>query len=113
MDYAESATGTGTAEEKVSKGKLMEDLKAVVSDMEELLKATASQTGERISAARVKAEESLKAAKGQLAEEGKAALARAKSAAKSTDEYVHAHPWGAVGIGAAAGFVLGLLISRR
>ena len=113
MDYAEATAGTGTTEEKTSRGKLVEDLKAVAADMEELLKATASQTGERISAARVKAEESLKSAKIRLADEGKAAFARAKTAAKTTDEYVHAHPWGAVGIGAAAGFILGLLISRR
>jgi ElaB/YqjD/DUF883 family membrane-anchored ribosome-binding protein len=113
MEFAESATGTETGADKVAKGKLMEDLKAVVSDMEELLKATASQTGERIAAARAKAEESLKAAKGQIAEEGKAVLIKAKSAAKATDEYVHAHPWESVGISAFAGFVLGLLISRR
>lgn len=113
MDFAESAAGTETGTEKATKGKLMEDLKAVVTDLEELLKATASQTGERISAARAKAEESLKSAKGQLAEEGKVALARAKLAAKSTDDYVHTHPWESVGIGAFAGFVLGVLISRR
>jgi len=40
-------------------------------------------------------------------------LARAKLAAKSTDDYVHTHPWESVGIGAFAGFVLGVLISRR
>jgi ElaB/YqjD/DUF883 family membrane-anchored ribosome-binding protein len=113
MDFEESAAGTETGTEKVTQGKLMEDLKAVVTDLEGLLKVTASQTGEGISAARAKAEESLKAAKGRLAEEGKVALARAKSAAKSTDDYVHTHPWESVGIGAFAGFVLGVLISRR
>ena len=30
-----------------------------------------------------------------------------------TDEYVHEHPWKAVGIAAGVGFVLGLLIGRR
>ena len=113
MDFAESGTGTETGEDRAARGKLREDLKAVVSDMEEMLKATASQTGERISAARIKAEESLKTAKNRLAEEGKVALIKAKSAAKATDEYVHAHPWESVGIGAVAGFFLGLLISRR
>jgi ElaB/YqjD/DUF883 family membrane-anchored ribosome-binding protein len=113
MDFAESAAGTETGTEKVTKGKLMEDLKAVVTDLEGLLKVTASQTGEGISAARAKAEESLKSAKAQLAEEGKVALARAKAAAKSTDDYVHTHPWESVGIGAFVGFVLGVLISRR
>jgi len=39
--------------------------------------------------------------------------AKADSAAKATDEYVRANPWKAVGIGALAGFVLGLLVTRR
>ena len=42
---------TVTEAEQITKGKLMEDLRAVVADAEELLKATADQTGERIAAA--------------------------------------------------------------
>jgi ElaB/YqjD/DUF883 family membrane-anchored ribosome-binding protein len=91
----------------------MEDLKAVVSDAEALLKATAHQTGEKIAEVRAKAEESLKTAKVRIAEEGKEIVEKAKSAAKSTDEFVHAHPWKAVGIGALAGLVFGILITRR
>ena len=33
--------------------------------------------------------------------------------AATTDEYVHAHPWHAVGVGALAGALLGFLIARR
>jgi ElaB/YqjD/DUF883 family membrane-anchored ribosome-binding protein len=36
-----------------------------------------------------------------------------KDAARTTDEYVHEHPWGAVGVAAAAGLLLGVLIARR
>ena len=105
----ESATAAGRA----SREKLVEDLKAVVDDAEALLKATANQTGEKIAEVRAKAEESLKTAKIRIAEEGKEIIEKAKSAAKSTDEFVHAQPWKAVGIGAIAGFAIGLLISRR
>jgi len=105
----ESATAAGRA----SREKLVEDLKAVVNDAEALLKATANQTGEKIAEVRAKAEESLKTAKVRIAEEGMEIMEKAKSAAKSTDEFVHAHPWKAVGIGAIAGFAIGLLISRR
>ena len=38
---------------------------------------------------------------------------KAKAAARATDDYVHDHPWRAVGIGALAGLVVGMLISRR
>ena len=109
VDMAESTTATGT----VSREKLVGDLKAVVNDAEELLKATAHQTGDKIASVRAKAEESLKTAKARIAEEGKVAMEKAKSAAKSTDEFVQANPWKAVGVGAVAGLLLGLLISRR
>ena len=106
---AESTTATGT----VTREKLVGDLKAVVNDAEELLKATAHQTGDKIASVRAKAEESLKTAKARIAEEGKVVVEKAKTAAKSTDEFVQANPWKAVGVGALAGFVFGLLISRR
>ena len=106
---AESTTATGT----VSREKLVGDLKAVVNDAEELLKATAHQTGDKIASVRAKAEESLKTAKARIAEEGKVVVEKAKTAAKSTDEFVQANPWKAVGVGALAGLVFGLLITRR
>ena len=57
MVTTEPATPTTAEMEQVTKVKLMEDLRTVFADVEELLKATASQTGERITAARAKAEE--------------------------------------------------------
>ena len=106
-------TATEAEMEKGTTGKLVEDLKAVLADAEELLKATADQTGERITAARAKAEESLKAAKVRLAEEEMAVMAKARAAAKSAEDYVRANPWKAVKITAAIGFVLGILVARR
>jgi len=99
--------------EQVTKEKLMEDLRAVIADAEELLKATAKQTGERIAAARAKAEESLKAAKARLAEEKAAVMTKTKAAAKAADNHVRAHAWTAVGIAVAFGLVLGILAARR
>lgn len=104
---------TQTVMEHPSKEKLVEDLKVVVADAEELLKATATQTGERIMAARAKAEESLRTAKMRLAEAKASVVEKVKIAAKTTDDYVHENPWQAVGIAAAVGLVLGALISRR
>ena len=104
---------TQEAMEHASKEKLMEDLKMVVADAEDLLRATANQTGERIAAARAKAEDSLRAAKVRLAEAQATLVKQVKVAAKTTDDYVHENPWQAVGIAAAVGLVLGALISRR
>jgi ElaB/YqjD/DUF883 family membrane-anchored ribosome-binding protein len=96
-----------------SKDKLVADLKIVVADAEELLRATASQAGEKVSAARERIQASLASAKIKLSDAERAALEKAKLAAKEADEYVHENPWTAVGIAAAAGLVLGLLIGRR
>ena len=109
MVTTEPATPTTAEMEQVTKAKLMEDLRTVFSDVEELLKVTATQTGERIAAVRAKAEESLKVAKARLAELQVAVAAQTKAA----DDYVRANPWQAVGISAAVGFILGMLITRR
>jgi ElaB/YqjD/DUF883 family membrane-anchored ribosome-binding protein len=98
---------------EVNKDKLVADLKVVVADAEELLRATASQAGEKVSAARERIQASLATAKVKLGEAERAALERAKLAARATDEYVQENPWRAVGIAAVAGLVLGVLIARR
>ncbi|GIX26776.1 DUF883 family protein [Pelomicrobium sp.] len=93
--------------------KLMADLKVVLADAEELLKLTASQAGERVSAARERVQASLEKAKVRLAELEGLAAERTRIAAKATDEFVHEHPWKAVGIAAGVGLIVGLLIGRR
>ena len=102
-----------SASNDVSKEKLVADLKVVVADAEELLRATASQVGEKVSAARERIQTSLASAKVKLTEAERALVEKTKQAAKVTDEYVHDNPWQAVGIAAMAGLVLGILISRR
>ena len=97
----------------VSKEKLVADLKVVVADAEELLRATASQAGEKVTAARARIEASLATAKVKLSDAERALLEKSKLAAKATDEYVRDNPWQAVGVAAVAGLVLGVLISRR
>ena len=54
--------------EKVSTDKLLDDLKAVVTDAEELLRATAGQAGEKMSEARSRAEASVRAARKRMSE---------------------------------------------
>jgi len=97
----------------VNKDKLVADLKVVVADAEELLRATASQAGEKVTVARERIQASLATAKVKLTEAERALLEKTKQAARATDDYVHENPWRAVGIAAVAGLVLGVLISRR
>jgi len=97
----------------VSKDKLVADLKIVVADAEELLRATASQAGEKVGVARERIQASLASARVKLVEAERALAERTRQATKVADEYVREHPWHAVGIAAAVGLVLGVLISRR
>jgi ElaB/YqjD/DUF883 family membrane-anchored ribosome-binding protein len=102
-----------TADTTATKEKLAQDLKIVIADAEELLRATASQAGEKVSAARDRIQDSLRHAKVKLAEVEDAFIDQGKQAARAADEYVHEHPWKAVGIAAGIGLVVGMLISRR
>ena len=113
MDLTESTAERESEVEKVTIGKLKKELKAVVADVEELLKITANQAGEKMGEIRSKAAVSLKSAKARLAQEEEVLKIKARSAAKATDEYVRTNPWEAVGLGALAGFVLGILATRR
>ena len=96
-----------------ARDQLVADLKAVVADAEELLRATKDAAGEKVSAARARAEATIGKARAKLASAEDAAVEPAKDAAKSADDYVHEHPWNAVGIAAAAGIVIGVLLARR
>jgi ElaB/YqjD/DUF883 family membrane-anchored ribosome-binding protein len=97
----------------VSKDKLVQDLKIVIADAEELLRATASQAGEKAALAREKIQDSLHKAKIKLAEAEEVVIDKTKQAARATDEYVHEHPWRAVSVAAGIGLIIGMLISRR
>jgi ElaB/YqjD/DUF883 family membrane-anchored ribosome-binding protein len=99
--------------QEVTKDKLIEDLKVVAQDVEELLRATASDTGEKIAAARARAQESLRSARKRMSEASDQLAERTRAAASSADDYVRDNPWQAVGIAAGIGFVVGLLLGRR
>jgi len=100
-------------EDAVSKEKLVQDLKLVIADAEDLLRATAGQAGDTVSAAQEKFQDSLHRARLKLAEAEDAILDKSKQAARATDEYVTENPWKSVGIAAGIGLIIGMLISRR
>ena len=81
---------------------LMDDLRAVIADAEELLRATADQAGPRVQEARERAEESLRNARERLEGTG-----------RRLDAQVREHPWAAVGIAAGIGLIAGILLSRK
>jgi ElaB/YqjD/DUF883 family membrane-anchored ribosome-binding protein len=97
----------------VNRDKFVQDMRTVISDAEELLRATASQAGERIGVARERFQDSLHQAKVKLAEAEAIVSERARQAAQYTDDYVHENPWRAIGVAAGIGLLLGLILARR
>ena len=89
--------------------KLLQDLKEVVRDGEELLRAGAEELGERGSAAREKLVAALEIAK----ETQRRLQERAVAGAKAADNYIRSKPYQAIGVAFGVGMLLGLLASRR
>ena len=92
---------------------LVSDIKSVISDAEDMLGATADQTGEKIASLRARIEVRLRDARLRLTDAEDLLVTKTKAAARATDDYVHESPWTAVGIAAGVGVLVGLIISRR
>ncbi|MBK8525307.1 MAG: DUF883 family protein [Betaproteobacteria bacterium] len=96
-----------------SKDKLVSDMKIVIADAEEILRVTASQAGEKAVELRARIQDRLRDAKVRLQDAEAALVDKTKAAARATDDFVHENPWQAVGVAAALGLALGVLIGRR
>lgn len=96
-----------------NKDKLVSDMRVVISDAEEILRATAGAAGDKVGELRVRIEGRLRDAKERLADAEAALVDKTRAAARATDDFVHDEPWKAVGVAAALGLALGVLIGRR
>lgn len=104
---------TEKSETAPSREKLTGQIKTVISDLEELVKATKDQAGEEIKTVREKAEKTLGIAKEQLEKFEETSKEKIIEVVKVTDKYAHEKPWQLIGASAAVGLVLGLLINRK
>jgi ElaB/YqjD/DUF883 family membrane-anchored ribosome-binding protein len=96
-----------------NKEKLVSDLKVVIADTEELLRATSGVAGEKVGELRERLVIRLRDAKDRVIDMEHAVIDKTKAAARATDDFVHDEPWKAVGVAAALGLALGVLIGRR
>jgi ElaB/YqjD/DUF883 family membrane-anchored ribosome-binding protein len=89
--------------------RLAQDLKSLVHDAEELMKATAGQAGEKVRELRTRLAAALEAAKVscQRAEE------KTIAAAKATDRTIREHPYESLGIAFGVGLLVGVLVARK
>ena len=96
-----------------SKEKLIADMKVVVADAEEILRATAGVAGEKMAELRERIGERLRDARVRLDDAEAMLVDKTKAAARATDDFVNENPWQAVGIAAGIGVLLGIIIGRR
>ncbi len=105
------------ATQEVSNEQLFQEFNAVVAETEQLLKSVAGAGSDKAGALRASVEQGLADAGERLARIREASIRQAADVAHAADEYVHGNPWQAIGIGTAvgafAGLVAGLMISRR
>lgn len=103
-----SATGSGNGREG-----LIEDLKLVIKDAEDLLRSTGKQVDDGYQVARARFESTLSDARQSLSGLEEQLAVQAREAVEQADAYVRENPWQAIGIGAVAGLIAGLMIGRR
>jgi len=114
QDIADSQAASAAA-----RSRLMNELKSAIDAAEGWLQqgdasdgaGAASSTSE--SAARQQFNATLETARTDLQQLQQRLKVRSRSVAHNTDTYIHENPWKSVGIGAAVGLAVGLLISRK
>lgn len=97
----------------LAKEKLAADFHAVMADIDALVSATTNKAESEATVLRTRIGDRLEGAKRRIVDAEHEAVERAKKVAGATDEYVHSHPWQAVGAAAAVGLAIGVLIGRR
>ncbi len=106
-----------TTDSAATSVELGHELKQLVTDAEELLAATAGSADGRVAELRRRVGASLENSKQRLHGIQESVTAQARAAGRATDKYVHEHPWESVGVAAAGGAIVGLLVgllaSRR
>jgi ElaB/YqjD/DUF883 family membrane-anchored ribosome-binding protein len=89
------------------------EIKNLIADVEDLVARIANLKDEEVAKLRTKVMRAVDAAKEGMAEGAGTVRDQAQQAISGADDYVRESPWVAVGIAAAVGAVVGILVSRR
>lgn len=101
------------AAEAAGNSRLASSLRHMVDEAEQLLRGAVDSGDEKLDAMRLQFSQQLKRLRSQLDELEDTAAHKARQAARAADQTVHAHPYGAMGVAAAVGLLIGLLVARR
>lgn len=89
--------------------RLTSDVTSVMSEADELMRATAGQAGERVSEIRSRLSAAMDSAKANM----RRAQEKAVAAAKVTDHTIREHPYESIGLALGVGFLIGFLVGRK
>ncbi|EME4039135.1 TPA: DUF883 domain-containing protein [Morganella morganii] len=92
---------------------LRAELKSLADTLESVLNSAESKSKEEVDSLKKKAQAALENSRTRLAEGKEQVVQQTKEIAGKADNYVRENPWTGVGIGAAVGVVLGVLLARR
>ncbi|WP_312978294.1 stress response protein ElaB [Atlantibacter sp.] len=90
-----------------------DDLSLLSETLEEVLRSSGDPADQKYIELKARAEQALHDVKARVSNASDNYYFRAKKAVYRADDYVHEQPWKGIGIGAAAGLVLGILLARR
>lgn len=102
-----------TAQVDLVKEKLLQDLKTVIQEAEQLFASTERQTEYGYKSAIARFERRLRHAKTELTRLEQRVSASGKNVVLGADRLVEDHPWQAVGVSFGIALAFGLLLGRR
>ena len=89
------------------------EIRELLTDVDNLVRKVAHVKDVEIAKVRDKVANATRATRESMLRSARQVQSSGRSAARSTDTYVHDHPWTALGLAAALGVVVGLMSSRR
>lgn len=92
--------------------KIVQDLRVLLKDSEEMLRLAANVPGEGVDALRDRLNAHVETLQSAIGDAQQGAQRGYRVAAVSTERYVRHNPWQSLGIAAGVGFVLGVLTAR-
>lgn len=89
------------------------NLRHMVDEIDTFLRSAADTGDQKFDTARARLSQQVREMRRQLDELNESTAARVKRAAEEADQTLHAHPYGAMGLAAGVGLLVGYLAARR
>ena len=101
------------AQSNLARERVMADLKSLVRDSEDLLKATAGDVSEKAKEVRSRVTGALERAKATCKDLQDQTTATATAAARKADMMIREHPYESLGVVFGLGLLIGVLVTRK